>query len=307
MNRARHLVFAVLALTCAAHADGIHPGRTAFGAIPVGVLHGPQAAPPKRPIAASEHVNGFRLAFQGDGEQRFAVLGENAEKKPDTYCFTNVQEAGDAVSEGRWQDEINSSLLIQVANASGPQNVRGERIVDDKDGAYLEAVSVWIEPSNGGIRTADHDRLKLLQVGTGPGGIRYYAARDRDTVEFFVRQTDADHEIIGTSSLGAMRSSTCGYSHVRLEAKKGESSIASVVAQVKLAKEGSHPKAGNGAKDAKDAKDAEESEDAQDTRFRALRVNAGLSWASRDTEPVFTVSQGWIGAPRGGMSGGFAD
>lgn len=302
----------VLALVSVSdHAVAATPPVIAFASLPAGTLKPPPSAK-KTPVAIEAHervagvfvgalpqqqasvVGGTREQvdrFSGQARQRF---DNSDEEKARALCFSSFRGGAFRSSdEGAptWEENTQSFVIVSVgAGSSRVDAVHLERIVEEGDGrATLEVTDAWVDGKTRGARLIGRSKLPLKMVASAPGDIRLYAMRDADRLHVFLVEPSATTRswqgIVQANEQG-MTSSGCRHSRASLALSKGSAETTTFVVTAELP-------ATEAVKQLTAADAMTGPAHLEPVRIRPMRVHASVSWASRDKDPVLSVSMGW--------------
>jgi hypothetical protein len=303
------LPLAALALSIGADARA---DKTSFAALAEAKLDATRVEIGEVPksIPATEQVAGFhfsdppyyasKVKGQPTAPRYITVAADVAATKQSAPagCMTMTnggkEARGDKID---WQTSAQASISVfstkidpmykaSYERLAGIRLVKREALdLSDASHPKLSVKLAWIDPDTKGARLVEEHAIALTKIATAPGGVRIYGARSGNDVEVIV--TAGDHDEIGSSITlvnadGGFGSSGCGHAKMRLHLeKKGEAAMVSALEEVVIGEIKTHVAEG------------EDDEDAREIRVRPLRVDASLTWLSRDAQPVFSLNLGW--------------
>jgi hypothetical protein len=195
--------------------------------------------------------------------------------------------------------------------------VHQERFFADNGKARVEMTDVWVDPVTHGARLIGKSTLTLDRVGVSQGGVTLYAARGDKALHVVARRerlaeapdhaptTPRDFRLLSASRMplmieksdGQMDATQCGFAHVSLKAQKGTAEMATFETQTVFVDPPSPKKIDDDAVTAM-VSGTPPKEDEPELRVRPLRATVSSTWATRDKEPVLSVSFGWAGRER---------
>ncbi len=239
---------------------------------------------------------------------------------PPLSCFVAADQYHLKADPQPWPTHVQEQLGIHGAVRGSPaakqfqgatvRALHQERLErDGPDRATLHMTDVWLDPTTLGVRLVGKTKLTLAQVAAGPAGVKVFAARndDGEALHFVVQVPRPDGQGSGywgrhlMASVGNQStSSDCGHVRLELPTMVGVGERARV--QVEIALSSPEPVHGPAAGGAAAAGTATASPMApgggKEIRLRTLLVHLGVSQTATDSEPVVTVSFGWLGRQR---------
>lgn len=315
---------AALATVTDAAAEGGDPGvtSTTVSKLPSAKLLLPTKAKVPATISAGEKSAGFVIAMRKGSNGYFAIVGSAKAAKeentgaidgaaaPREACFAEDSAVfrgfGGERDESPWRSNLQERMHMSPSQRGGQRApvsaVHSERIAEENGRVSLEVVDAWVDPNTRGVRLIGRATLPLELVATVLGGTKLYAARDGQSVHvILVRPNDrkrGGHDPIFATADNTAFNSSCDHIGVTVKAEKGSAQTATVISSVELPSvattEPVEPKP--------DADGATPSRPAlREVRVRPVHVQASVMWASRDKEPVLTISAGWDSRERTGV------
>jgi hypothetical protein len=270
------LALAVLgALSAGARAASPSHGRVPFAAIPEGKLGELSYKNAPRNVAPSERIPS--LVVRPD-HGSFGLEAERKDGEPLELCYAQLghPERSDDVAPPKWSGP-SSNLFIRPED--GVRALRAERLSSGPDATsiFLDTTTFWFDGATGGARTVAKSRTRFVALATsgGANAVTLFAARETGALQVLVRTVGAiDATSTSGSNLAGDQSMGCSFSRVRLSVDKGEADAANFFASVPAPSDG-----------------------ALGERTRTLLGHVGVSWTSRDAEPIVSAGLAWSGVP----------
>ena len=286
--------------------------------LPVGTVALPPKAKTPASIPAREKVAGFVVAGQrGRGDYVSVVSSTKRAKQvsdgmgfgDDTSlageaCFAQAQDSrrgrdAGAPTETSWLPNLQQMVVLNTSTQQGQhptvEAMHSERIVEEGGRVAMETVDAWVDPITRGVRLIGRASVPLELIATTFGGNRIFAAHDKEVVHVVLvspkERSRKGRDVLFAVADGDVFNSGCDHLRVTLKAERGQGDTASFISVVEL------PSlvADHGA--TKD-KVTVPGFAAEAVRVRPMHIHASATWASRDKEPLLSVSAGWDGRER---------
>jgi len=265
--------------------------------------------------AARQHSQGgFSRAM---GAALGKVPGLDKEPPP-RFCFVAADQYHLKGDPQPWPNHTQEQVGIHGAVRGSPAAKqfhgaevralhREQMVMDGPDRATLHMSDVWLDPTTLGVRLIGNSKLTMAKLAAGPSGVTVFGARNRDgeTVHFVVHVPRKDEQAFGYwgRHLMAMMgnqstSSDCGHLRLELPAIPGVGERATVQIEIELSSpDDRQDRDAGGVGGAVGTPTFMPSPMAsmKEVRVRTLLVHLSVSQTASDTEPVVSVSFGWLG------------
>jgi hypothetical protein len=314
---------ATIATATEASADANASGA-AFSTLPTGKVPLPPKAKAPAAIGANEKVPGFLFAGRKGLRSDYVTLVSSAKMaqqlnegtrgegpRASEACFTEREQQGmrrfDETEEA-WRSNLQSTMGMNASSQHGQKPVvtaiHSERVADEDGRVSLEIIDAWVDPVSRGVRLIGRSSVPLVLVSSVFDGTKVYAARDGETVHVVLvpsreRKRSSGEGLFATVDNAIMQSS-CDHIRATMKTERGQGQTASFIASVELPSLEPESKETKAEKEAREAKEAKSDPSAPfrvrpraEQRHRPVHVQASVTWASRDKDPLLSVSAGW--------------
>ena len=218
---------------------------------------------------------------------------------------------GSGVGLGSIGSASSGNLAIRSTTAR-PKTiyfVRSERFVESDGGKpCLELTDAWVDVDSLGARMVGKSSVALGRVGTGPGGVEIYAARDDKNVQFVVRpprplldkDVPAHVAMLGTrmnaqTPTGSASTGDCGHMRVNVAVEPGTGQMVTVFGSAILPPAPDDDDAPDTAKSDDDDDGRAKAKAPHDVRIRPFVASLSVSQTKSEKEPIVSVAFGWAG------------
>ena len=314
----RFVAVADVAAACLAAARRDAGQVPTFAELPVGSVTSPVTGRRPTSIPKGESVPGIVVTR---GSNTYADVTESAPPASQDEagmlvpgirtCFSeNPRTPSQAVDPGsgmataaghlqEWEGALSPRASVwRAPHESAVTELHAERVIERDGATLLESTDVWVDVSTLGARLVSRALLPLRHVGSAPG-VKLFAGRDeRPDGKRFVQlvvlrgsESSARHlgAIVGRRGGVILPASTCAHGRVALSSDQvGESASLELTTTLPALPPGELPLV------PPPARPPAPGTTFTDLRIRPMRIHVSVSRTTRDKEPVFAVSTGWL-------------